>query len=45
LFSDREGSVPAAAELVRAALERARIDVEVEGHMVELVAYRDADDE
>jgi hypothetical protein len=60
LFSDRDGSVPAAAELVRSALERAGIEVELEeeepsdladliegleGHMVELIAYRDADDE
>jgi hypothetical protein len=60
LFSDRDGSVPAAAELVRNALERAGIEVEVEeeehsgladlidgleGHMIELTVYRDADDE
>lgn len=30
LFSDRDGSVPAATELVRAALEQAGIDVEVD---------------
>jgi hypothetical protein len=59
LFSDIEGSVPAAADLVRAALEAAGIEVAtdedesdlgeviqgLDGHMVELMAYRDPHDQ
>jgi hypothetical protein len=59
LFSNIEGSVPAAADQVRAALEAAGIEVAMDkdesdlgeaidgldGHMVELTAYRDATDE
>jgi hypothetical protein len=59
LFSDHPASVPAATELVVAALERAGIPVTIEaeesdlrdvipdldGHLVELTAYRDAADQ